>query len=100
MALVFAVMHSYTYFFFLIASVRSFFLHFKKKKMVLINRQNGPRYQSVLALCAFLTGAILKGQIFEKNLFEVCVCFVVCKFVSGLILRFLGKLWFDDLCEE
>ena len=29
-----------------------------------------------------------------------CVCFVICKDVSGLILRFLGNLWFDDLCEE
>ena len=36
----------------------------------------------------------------EKYVFDVCVCFVVCKFVSGLIWCFLGKLWFDDLCEE
>ena len=29
-----------------------------------------------------------------------CVYFVICKVVSGLILLFLGNLWFDDLCEE
>ena len=43
------------------------FLYFKKKNLVLINRRNGPRYQRVLALCAFLTGAILKGLILQKN---------------------------------
>ena len=26
--------------------------------------------------------------------------FVLCKFVSGLILWFMGKLWFDDLRAE
>ena len=31
--------------------------------MVLLNRRNGPRYQRVLALCAFLTGVIPKGLI-------------------------------------
>ena len=25
--------------------------------------------------------------------------YVICKFVSGLILCFLGNLWFDDLCR-
>ena len=57
-ALVFAVMH----FFFLLL-----FLFYTEKNLVLINRRNGPRYQRVLALCAFLTGAIPKGQILQKN---------------------------------
>ena len=33
-------------------------------------------------------------------MFDICVCFVLCKFVSGLILWFLENLWFDDLCAE
>ena len=71
-----------------------------KKNLVLINQRNGPRYQHVLALCAFLTGVIPKGLILKKIAFDVCVCFVLCKLVSGLILWFLGNLWFDDLCTE
>ena len=34
--------------------------------LVLINRRNGPRYQRVLALFAFLTGVIPKGLILRK----------------------------------
>ena len=49
-----------------IASVHSFFILFKN--LVLIYRRNGPRYQLVLALCAFfLTRVILKGLILQKN---------------------------------
>ena len=41
----------------------------------------------------------MKGLIFpQKKVFGVCVCFVLCKFVSELILWFLETLWFDDLC--
>ena len=29
---------------------------------------------------------------------DVCVCFILCRFVLGLILWFLENLWFDDLC--
>ena len=29
-----------------------------------------------------------------------CVCSVLCKFVSGLILWFLENLWFGDLCAK
>ena len=56
-----------SYFNFFIASVHSFFVF--SKNLVLINRLNDPQYQCVLALCAFfffLTGAVLKGQIFQK----------------------------------
>ena len=31
---------------------------------------------------------------------DVCVCFVLCKFVSSLILWFVDDLWFDDLRAE
>ena len=47
---------------FFIASVHSFF-YILFLNLVLINRRNGPRYQRVLALCAFLTGVIPKGLI-------------------------------------
>ena len=33
-------------------------------------------------------------------MFDVCVCFVLCEFVSGLILWFMDNLWFDDLRAE
>ena len=50
MALVFAVMQLYKKNVF-IASVHSFFI--LVFNLILINRRNGPRYQRVLALCAF-----------------------------------------------
>ena len=53
-------------FFLLLLSIP--FLYFFKN-LVLINRRNGPRYQRVLALCAFSTGVIPKGLILRK----VCV---------------------------
>ena len=33
-------------------------------------------------------------------MFDVCVFFVLCGFVSGLILWFFDNLWFDDLHAE
>ena len=99
MALIFAVMHLYNIFF--IASVHSFFfLNTYKKNLVLINRRNGPRYQRVLALRAFLTGVMPKGLILRKFCVRcLCMfCFMSCKLVSGLILWFMETLWFDDLC--
>ena len=68
--------------------------------LVFINRRNGPQYQRVLALRAFLTGVILKGRILRKCCVR-CLCMLcLCKFVSGLILWFMGNLWFDDLRAE
>ena len=64
MTLVFAVLQLYNILEFFIASVDSFFILFKN--LVLINRRNGPRYQRVLALCAFSTGVIPKGLILRK----------------------------------
>ena len=80
MALVFVVMHLYNILEFFIASVHSFFILFLN--LVLINQRNGPRYQCVLAFCAFSTGVIPKGLILLKFVSDVCVCFVLCKFVS------------------
>ena len=98
MALVFAVMHLYI-FFLLLLSIPLFLYLKKSGNLVLINRRNGPRYQRVLALCAFSTGVIPKGLFLRKKnvVVDVCVCFVLCNFVSGQILWFWDNLWFDDL---
>ena len=56
MALVFAGMHIYTYFFNCVCPFRfccCCFLSILLKNTGLINRRNGPRYQRVQALCAF-----------------------------------------------
>ena len=58
-----------------------------------------PVCPSLLKLCAFLTGAIPKGRILQKN--SLMFVYVLCKFVSGLILCFVVVVenwWFDDLC--
>ena len=98
MTLVFAVMHLYNILEFLIASVHSFFIFFLN--LVLINRRNSPRYQRVLALCAFVTGVILKGLILRKFCVRCLCMFCLCKFMSGLILWFMDNLWFDNLRAE
>ena len=65
----------------------------------MMNRRNGPRYQRVLALCAFLTGVLLKGLILRKFCIR-CLCMFYVNFCRGLILWFLVNLWFDDLRAE
>ena len=60
-------------------------------------------WSTIPALCAFFfffNSGNTKGTDSSKILFDVCVCFVLCKFVSGLILWFFENLWFDDLCAE
>ena len=72
-ALVFAVMHFYGIFVVVGAFVHSFFILFKN--LVLLDHRGGPRYQHVLALCAFLTGAMLKGLILGGFVFDVLCMF-------------------------
>ena len=94
MALVFAVMHFYTFFKFLLLLSIPFILFFKSG----INKSMewSVRYQRVLASCAFLTRAIPKGLILRKKN-GLMFLYVFCTFVSGLILLFWDNLWFDDL---
>ena len=84
---------------FLIASVHSLFILFKN--LVLLNRQNGPRYQRVLALCAFFNRRGTEGTNSSKIL---CSMFVYALFYvnlcTRLILWFLINLLFDDLRAE
>ena len=41
-----------------------------------------------------------EGTNSSKSLFDVCVSFVLCKFVQGLILWVIDNMWFDDLRAE
>ena len=43
---------------------------------------------------------LYKKKIVIVFVFDACVCFVLCKFVSGLILWFMDNLWFDDFHAE
>ena len=45
-------------------------------------RQNGRRYQHILALCALLTRVKLKGLTLLKFVFDVCACCVGIGFVD------------------
>ena len=98
MTLVFAIMHLYNIFKFFIASVHSFFYTFLKS--YIDKSTEWSMIPACPSLMCFLTGVILKGQILRKFCVDVCVCFVLCKFVSGLILWFMDNLWFVDLCAE
>ena len=55
----------------------------------------------MISACPSLMCLFTKWANSLKNfVFDICVCFGICKFVSGLLLCLLGNLWFDDLCEE
>ena len=110
MALVFAIMHLYNILkFILYLSIP--FLYFSLTWYRYI-RRNG-RYQHVLALCALLTGVILKWLTLRKFVFDVCVCmFYVCELIGfvdwldrGLIymweeFRNVYLLWSEFDCPE
>ena len=68
-----------------------------QQNLVLINQRKCPRYQCVLALSPFLTGAKWNGRIKKKK----CLVFVYVlhKFMLGLVLWGFGNLWFDDVCR-
>ena len=52
------------------------------------------------SLMCFFNRGDTKGIILQKFVFDVCVSFVLYRFVSGLILWFMDNLWFDDLHAE
>ena len=49
-------------------------------------------------MCFFNRGNTEGTNPSKKN--YLTFVYVLCKFVSGLIVWFLGNLWFDDLCAE
>ena len=79
MTLVFAVLHLYNILEFLLLLSIPFLYFFKN--LVLINRRNGPRYQRVLALCAFFNRGNAKGTNSSKVL---CLMFVYVLFYVNL----------------
>ena len=52
----------------------------------------------LLLLLFFNRGNIEKTN--SSNILCLMFVYVLCKFVSGLILRFLENLWFDDLFAQ
>ena len=102
MALESAVVHLYNILIFFIASVHSFL-----KNTCLKSGIDKSTEWSTIPACPslmcffFLNRGNTEGTNSSKILcLMFCVCFVICKIVSGLILWFLGNSWFDDLCEE
>ena len=84
---IFVVMHLYVF-----LSIPFLFIFFN---LVLVNRRNGPRYQRVLALCAFFNRGDTEGTSSSKMLCSMFVYVLfLCKFVSGLILWFMDNLCF------
>ena len=90
MALVFAVMHLYDILNFSLLLSIPFLYFFSLLNVVLINRRNSPRYQRVLALCAFffnrggterINSSKILCSMFVYVLFYVNLC-------TGLILWF------------
>ena len=51
-----------------------------------------PACPSLMCFFFFFNRGDTEGTNSSKSLFDVCVSFVLCKFVSGLIL------WFMDIC--
>ena len=80
--LIFCVMHLYNIYIYLFSfiamssPVLNFFKH-----LILINRRNGPRYQRVLALCAFLNRGDTEGT---KSSKISCSMFVYVLFYVNL----------------
>ena len=95
MTLVFAVMQLYKKKKFFIASVDSFFYTFLKSGID--KSTEWSTIPACLSLMCFFN-KYRRDKFFENFVFDVFVCFVLCKFVSVLILCFLENLWFDDLC--
>ena len=99
MTLVFAVMHLYNILEFFIASVHSFFYTFLKSGIDKLTEW------STIPACPSLMCFFNRGDTEETNssknfVLGVSICFVLCKFVSWLILWFMDSLWFDDLRAE
>ena len=54
-----------------------------------------------IPMCFFNRGNTERTNFLKiLSLMFVYVCFVLYKFVSGLILQIWENLWFDDVCAE
>ena len=96
MTLVFAVMHLYNIleFFLLLLSIPFFYTFLKSG----IDKSTE---WSTIPACPSLMCFFNRGDTERENFVsDICVCFVLCQFVSGLILWFMDNLWLDDLRAE
>ena len=95
MALVYICCYAFISFFCLFMLLSIPFLYFLKSGIdKSTERSTIPACPSLM--CFFNRGEGTNSS--KQFVFNVCVCFVLCKFVSGLVLWFLKNLWFDDLC--
>ena len=81
MTLVFAIMRLCIFFKYNFSLLLSIPFLYLKKNLVLINRRNGPRYQRVLAVCAFFNRGDIEGTNASKIL---CPMFVYALFYVNL----------------
>ena len=82
-----------------IASVHSFFFIYFKKKIGIDKSTEWSTIPACPCLMCFANRCDTERTNSSKIL---CLMYVhvFCKFVSGLILWFMGNLWFDDLRAE
>ena len=72
-----------------------------KKKSGIDNSTEWSKIPVCPSLMCFFNRGDTEGTNSLKKIFShVCVCFVLWKFVSCLILWFVDDLWFDDLGAE
>ena len=82
---------------FFIASVHSF-LYIPFLKSGIDKSTEWSTIPACPSLTCFFNRGNTEGTKSSKKFGLMSVCFVLYKFVSGLILWFLENLWFDDLC--
>ena len=90
----YAFIYIYMLFFLLLLSI-PFFIPFLN--LVLIILTEWSTIPACPSLMCFFNMGDTEGTNSSKILCSMFVCFVLCKFVSGLILWFMDNLWFDDL---
>ena len=99
MALVFAVMHSYNIFFTFYCFCPFLFYTFFESGSSIDKLMKRSMIQVCHSLMFFFNRAIPRGLNSSKIL-SLMFVHVFCKSVTGLILRILENLWFNDLCAE
>ena len=93
MTLVFAVMHLYYWFLFCCFCP---FLFYTVLKSGIDKSMEWSTIPACPSLMCFFDRGDTEGTNSSKILCSMFVCFVLCKFVSGLILWFMDNLWFDN----
>ena len=100
MAVVFAVMHSYNIFDFLLLLSILFLKIFCFKSGIDKSMENSTIPACPSRMCLFNRGNTEETNSSKMYCLMFAYFFVLCGFVSKLILWFLDNLWFDDLGAE